>query len=178
MVSGIDIEHLKIIRESVRSHIRYAATNYKPGMKVLDIAPQVHAGAREFIPEALTLDLAPGADYQADICQNNSGVIPDGSFDIIICTEVLEHVANPFDAVKELHRLLKPGGFVFVTTPFNFRIHGPLPDNWRFTIHGLGQLFKNWLVTIEEVQSERFLMPVHYRVIAKKKWYGVNSEKN
>lgn len=169
MVSGIDLQHLQIIRESVRDHIRNAFSQfYKPGMKVLDIAPQDHAGAKEFFPEVETLDLAPGADYQADICQNNSAIIPDETFDIIICTEVLEHVANPFDAVTELHRMLKKGGLLFVTTPFNFRIHGPLPDNWRFTIHGLGQLFKGWQLAIEEVQCERFLMPVHYRVIAMK----------
>lgn len=60
-------------------------------------------------------------------CQNNSwdtkkiGIIseidsiprPDSSFDVILCTEVLEHVPNPIAAVKEFHRLLKPNGNFF-----------------------------------------------------------------
>lgn len=168
-VSKIDIKYLQQIRNSVRQHIATARLAYVDGDKVLDIAPQDHAGAKEFFDDVKTFDIKPGADYLGDICQNNSGIIPDGSFDIIICTEVLEHVANPFDAVKELKRMLKPEGHLFVTTPFNFRIHGPLPDNWRFTIHGLKELFKEWEVLIDEIPSDRFLMPVHYRVIAKKK---------
>lgn len=165
-VSEIDIEHLKIIRASVRDHTHAASKLFTKGMRVLDIAPQDHAGAKACFSHVETLDIVDGADYKADICKNNSEIITDESFDIIICTEVLEHVANPFDAVKELRRMLKTGGRLFVTTPFNFRIHGPLPDNWRFTIHGLKELFKDFTCTIEEVESERFLMPIHYRVKA------------
>lgn len=83
----------------------------------------------------------------------------------------MEHTNNPFHAVNELRRILKPNkGLVCVSTPFNFRIHGPLPDNWRFTIHGLKVLFSNF----EDVKinvlndDDRFLMPIHYTLIAKK----------
>lgn len=167
-INDIDIEHLRLIRESVRHHIHRACLCYNNGDNVLDIAPQNHLGAREFFKDVKTFDIQPGADYYGDICNNNSAIIPDGTFDIIICTEVLEHVANPFDAVKELNRMLKSGGYLFVTTPFNFRIHGPLPDNWRFTVHGLKELFKGWEVEIDGIPSDRYLMPVHYRVIARK----------
>jgi ubiquinone/menaquinone biosynthesis C-methylase UbiE len=171
-ISQQDIEHLKIIRESVRQHIKDAAEYDGAFFDVLDIAPQVHEGAKEFFKCAnvKTLDIAFGADYCADICADNSLLIPDSSFHIIICTEVLEHVSNPFAAVAEINRILKPGGRVYVTTPFNFRIHGPLPDNWRFTIHGLRQLFSNMnVLSIEEVESDRYLMPIHYRLIANKR---------
>jgi 2-polyprenyl-3-methyl-5-hydroxy-6-metoxy-1,4-benzoquinol methylase len=172
IVSQQDIEHLKIIRESVRRHIEAASYCDKYTITVLDIAPQVHAGAKEYFKNATvkTLDIEPGADYWADICNDNSGLIPDNTFDLIICTEVLEHVANPFAAVAEINRILKPGGQAYVTTPFNFRIHGPLPDNWRFTIHGLKQLFSHMEVLSieEETTGERDLMPIHYRLIARK----------
>jgi SAM-dependent methyltransferase len=171
-VSQQDIEHLKLIRESVRQHIDDASRFDLPEFKVLDIAPQVHEGAKEFFKLATikTLDIEPGADYQADICQNNAGVIPDNSIDLVICTEVLEHVSNPFAAAIEINRMLKPGGRAYVTTPFNFRIHGPLPDNWRFTVHGLKQLFSHMeILSIEEVTTkDRDLMPIHYRLIARK----------
>lgn len=171
-VSAADNEALLIIRESVRCHIEGASLHDRPGLMVLDVAPQDHKGAREYFKKATvkTLDINPGADYCADICNNNSGIIADNYFDVVICTEVLEHVTDPFAAVLELQRILKPGGQVFVTTPFNFRIHGPLPDNWRFTIHGLKQLFSAWqIVLIEEIQTpDRPLMPIHYRLIASK----------
>lgn len=172
IVSPQDFSHLKLIRESVKWHIEAAAAHDDPALQVLDIAPQVHEGAKEFfkLSTIKTLDIATGADYQADICQNNAALIPDNSFDLVICTEVLEHVANPFAAATEINRILKPGGKTYITTPFNFRIHGPLPDNWRFTIHGLGQLFSHMdILSIEEVMTEgRDLMPIHYRLIARK----------
>lgn len=97
-------------------------------------------------------------------------IIPSNFFDVIICTEVLEHTLNPFNAVNELYRILKPDGKVFVSTPFNFRIHGPLPDCWRFTEHGLRALFKDY--TSIEIYSKddenRFLMPIQYHTIATK----------
>jgi len=43
---------------------------------------------------------------------------PDGSFDAIMCVEVLEHVPSPVDALRELSRLLRPNGILIVTTPF------------------------------------------------------------
>ena len=42
-------------------------------------------------------------------------------YDIILCTEVLEHTNNPFIAVEELLRMVKKGGHIYVSTPFNFR---------------------------------------------------------
>ena len=172
-VSQQDIDHLKLIRESVRQHIK-AASEYLdiPHAHVLDVAPQVHEGAKEFFKLAtvLTLDIESGANIRADICRDNSDLISGNSIDIVICTEVLEHVSNPFAAAIEINRILKPGGKAYITTPFNFRIHGPLPDNWRFTIHGLRQLFSHMeILSIEEVTTEdRDLMPIHYRLIARK----------
>jgi ubiquinone/menaquinone biosynthesis C-methylase UbiE len=171
-VSQQDIEHLKIIRDSVRQHIKRASEHDNILLKVLDIAPQIHEGAKEYFKKGTikTLDIEPGADYCADICNVNSALIPDNSFHLIICTEVLEHVANPFAAVAEINRILSPTGQVYVTTPFNFRIHGPLPDNWRFTEHGLRQLFSGMeIISIEEeTTDDRDLMPIHYRLIARK----------
>ncbi len=43
---------------------------------------------------------------------------PDGSFDAVMCLEVLEHVPDPASALKELARLLHPGGFLIITAPF------------------------------------------------------------
>lgn len=48
---------------------------------------------------------------------------PDGSFDAIMCIEVLEHVPYPVDALRELARLLRPGGYLVLTAPFGSLTH-------------------------------------------------------
>jgi SAM-dependent methyltransferase len=42
----------------------------------------------------------------------------DASFDVILCTEVLEHVTDPVPVIREFARLLKPGGIAIITAPF------------------------------------------------------------
>jgi len=48
---------------------------------------------------------------------NHSLPYPNRSFDFIACIEGLEHLENPFNAIREFHRLLKPGGKVFLSLP-------------------------------------------------------------
>lgn len=174
-VAAIDLEHHRLLRANVVDHLASAARRFDaPGATILDIAPQDHEGARPHftLGTVRTLDIDPssGADYIADLCQDNRAVIPSGSFDVVVCTEVLEHTLNPFDAVAELHRILRPGGVAIVTTPYNFRIHGPLPDCWRFTEHGLRELFKHFaeLELGQLDDPERFLMPIQYTLVARR----------
>jgi SAM-dependent methyltransferase len=42
----------------------------------------------------------------------------DDSFDAIMCVEVLEHLPEPIEAIREFARLLKPGGYLVITAPF------------------------------------------------------------
>lgn len=49
--------------------------------------------------------------------------VPDDSFDVILCTEVFEHVPDPMAALKELARILKPGGRMFLTAPLGSGLH-------------------------------------------------------
>lgn len=56
---------------------------------------------------------------QLDIISDITNIPEPGeSFDIIMCTEVLEHLPYPSEAIKELSRLLKPGGKLIITAPF------------------------------------------------------------
>ncbi len=46
----------------------------------------------------------------------------DESFDVILCTEVIEHVANPSRLISEMGRVLKPGGTAVITAPWSLEI--------------------------------------------------------
>ena len=61
--------------------------------------------------------------------------VPSGSFDLVICTEVLEHSKYPESILSEIHRVLKPNGTLILTTPFIYPIHGAPNDFRRFTPH-------------------------------------------
>lgn len=171
----MDKKYFELLREDVSSLLSKVGETFdKVNIRVLDIAPQDHEGANPYFKLATveTLDIDPnsGATYIADLCIENSDVIPAENFDVVICTEVLEHTLQPFKAVEEIKRILKKGGVAAVSTPYNFRIHGPLPDCWRFTEHGLRELFKEFeIISLNQLDDEdRFLMPIHYTMIVKK----------
>jgi hypothetical protein len=173
-VSELDIRKLAELRANVARFMADCGAKYdRAGFVLLDVAPQDHEGASPYFArstiETLDIDRNSGATYIADLCATNEH-IPAGRFDGIVCTEVLEHTLNPFAAVAELLRLLKTGGMAFVTTPFNFRIHGPLPDCWRFTEHGLRALFAKFeIMELNALEDpERFLMPTQYSLVARK----------
>ena len=104
--------------------------------------------------------LDPVLDYKPDIIGDiHSLPFEDNSEEAIICIAVLEHVENPHQAAKEMHRVLKPGGYCFVYVPFLFYYHadkGYYKDYWRFTKDSLEILFKNFKV--KEIQGVRGAM--------------------
>ena len=56
-------------------------------------------------------------------CDATSIPVPDGSFDVVLCTEVLEHVPEPIAAVREFARILAAGGRLILTAPLGSGIH-------------------------------------------------------
>lgn len=73
--------------------------------------------------------------------------LPDNSEESIVCLSILEHVANPFLAASEMHRVLVPGGFCLVYVPFLFYYHaekGYYKDYWRFTEDSIREVFKQF----------------------------------
>ena len=66
--------------------------------------------------------------------------VPDGSFDAVLCTQVLEHVPDPGAVLAELHRVLAPGGSLWLTVPFVGQLHEEPYDYFRYTGYGLRSL--------------------------------------
>lgn len=64
------------------------------------------------------------------------------SFDFVVLDEILEHVERPWEAVKEVHRILKPGGCLITSSPFMIAEHKVPRDYWRFTKDGLRVLLE------------------------------------
>ena len=68
--------------------------------------------------------------------------VADGSFDVVLCTQVLEHCDDPAQAVRELRRVTAPGGRVLAST-HGVQVYHPSPEDlWRWTHVGLRRLFE------------------------------------
>ncbi|MBV8210701.1 MAG: class I SAM-dependent methyltransferase [Burkholderiaceae bacterium] len=57
------------------------------------------------------------------VCDATSIPVADASFDVIVCTEVLEHVPEPTMVLREFARILRPGGRVLLSAPLGSGIH-------------------------------------------------------
>ena len=172
-ISNFDAECYKKIRNNIDDFLEQQSKTYdKEGVQILDIAPQIHKGAKEFFVKSCikTLDInpSPNVDIVMNLCNPYQSI--QDKFDIVICTEVLEHTLKPFKAIDTIYNLLNHNGILLMSTPFNFRIHGPLPDCWRFTEHGIRALLENFeIIEIKALEDpDRFLMPLHYTTIARR----------
>ncbi|MCL5289516.1 MAG: class I SAM-dependent methyltransferase [Firmicutes bacterium] len=110
------------------------AADLSPGASVLDVGAGscpyrmffLHCDykAQDFqglTPEQLREQSGYGKiDYH---CDATNIPVPDSCYDAVLCTEMLEHVPEPINVIKEIARILKPGGKVIMTAPLGSGIH-------------------------------------------------------
>ncbi len=89
----------------------------------------------------------PTTHLQMDITQL---ACADNAFDVIICSHVLEHIPDDMAALRELYRVLKPGGWANLNVPLR---------------HGLAETFEDWSVTTPEDRLRVFGQWDHVRNI-------------
>lgn len=92
-----------------------------------------------------TVNARPDFGYELpDTIYFEGGTWPvaDGSVDVVLCTETLEHVLEPATLLDEAHRSLRPGGRLILTVPFAARWHFIPHDYWRYTPSGLYNLLR------------------------------------
>lgn len=136
----------KLPSKSVRGAIRDFVERNAPtlGCDVLECGSRIHdpiawwCSARDLAQGEWTgLDIQPGdnVDHVGDMER-----LPpswDARFTGVLCSEVLEHVRRPALALSELHRVMRPGGALIVTTLTAFPIHDFPNDYRRWTAEGL-----------------------------------------
>jgi SAM-dependent methyltransferase len=93
--------------------------------------------AAGYAPRTLDIDPCAGADYVGSV---EATGLPEQSFDLVLCTQVLEHVRRPAEALQEIRRLLTPGGHLILAVPHVWPYHPCPADYWRFTQEGVLEL--------------------------------------
>lgn len=93
---------------------------------------------------AVTKRIEKPADMHVDLYYEKINEIDSDSFEIVLCTGLLEHVPDPQRLINEFKRILKPGGKLIISASAVFSFHEG-PDNFfHFTPYGFEVLFKEW----------------------------------
>jgi SAM-dependent methyltransferase len=96
-------------------------------------------------------DIVQSSEQKADIiCEATNIPEQSAKYDVVICTQVIEHIFDHSKVFEEAYRLLKQGGYFIVSSNFVWEIHEAPYDFYRFTKYGFGQLLENAGFTIKE----------------------------
>lgn len=103
------------------------------------------AGYRTYTSEHLVqTEIAPYPNVDV-LAVNQALPFADDSFDVVLSLDVLEHVTDPFAGAREIGRVLKPGGILFINLPFLQPEHGYPHHYFNATRMGVRQLFEGIL---------------------------------
>lgn len=91
------------------------------------------------------------------ICDALNLPYKNSSFDTYFCTGVIEHVNDIQEFFQEAARVLKNGGYMYMTSPFMYREHGtPEKDYWRLTRGGFYQVAKKYGFKVKFIYANAF----------------------
>ena len=130
----------------LRRNIRDALTEQLPHFKgtLLDIGcgrmpyRSLLTSAPSQVERYIGLDIEGSPHGQHDMVFDGQTIpLPDHSVDTAMATEVLEHCPEPTRLLREIRRVLKPDGLLFITVPFFWPLHEVPYDFYRYTPHAI-----------------------------------------
>jgi SAM-dependent methyltransferase len=140
-------------REYLMDFVMRAASSVPAGALVLD------AGSSESAPyrDCFQGHRYESADFAGDpgaltyVCDLTEIPVEAARYDLVVCTQVLEHVPRPEPTLAELHRVLKPGCKLWLSTPLYYEEHMQPYDFFRYTRFGLKSLFERAGFSVDEI---------------------------
>jgi SAM-dependent methyltransferase len=96
----------------------------------------------EFCASYESLDITGSAERLDHVADLQRTGLPGAQYDSIFCSQVLHHLPEPELALREIARLLKPGGKAILSVPHLVWLHNEPHDYWRFTGYGLRHLLE------------------------------------
>ena len=150
-------DHNWLIHDCMVSFLQEAAETHAGGVLVdIGCGRKPWRGIFEaYVSQHLGVDLADSIHGTQDVDFAGTAYetgLPNAHANTVLCTEVLEHLEEPQLAIREMHRILSPGGTVILTVPFFWPIHEAPRDFYRYTEYGLRHLFEKGGFEIIEIR--------------------------
>jgi SAM-dependent methyltransferase len=172
-----------INRYAVSAFVARAAAHIPRGARVLDAGAGEGRYRRLFARhEYHAADLAVGDsdwDYSGLSAVTDLSRLPysEDTFDAVLSTQTLEHLAEPAAFLGEAARVLRPGGRLYLTAPQCFRLHQAPHDYFRYTRHGLEHLVTSAGLIVETIEPQGgyfwflgdAIRPLHRRLFGKER---------
>lgn len=144
----IDLSKIRS-RQGLYEFLNPQFSKIKSGEKVLTVGAggevnkllYEYAEKADFKVTSFDIDEDREPDILGDLHSYDFG---ENRFDTIVLSEVLEHLHSPHLGIQNVHRSLKPGGRLILTTPFIFPIHDRPYDFYRYTKYGLEHLLSGF----------------------------------
>ena len=153
---GIFFNPYFISRYAIYMELKKTASTFNSG-RVLDLGCGVRPYEGLFsVDEYIGVDIEGGGHAEdnkyCDIYYDGKTVpFPDSSFDIVLSTQVIEHVEDYDLYLSEAFRVLKAGGVLILTCPFVFEEHEKPYDFWRFSSFGITNLLEKHSFNVQRV---------------------------
>lgn len=119
--------------------------------------------ARGFAVQTLDPDLSGSPLHHAS---GERSELPAGSFELVLCTQVLEHCRDPRAVLAEMRRLLKPGGHAIISVPHVWFYHPHPEDHWRFTPEGLAALCADSALSLRRMHCQGDSVACFLQIVA------------
>jgi len=135
------------------------------GKRILEVGSKyVNGSVRPLIEKFLMPKEYTGVDIEegkfVDIILNAENLVNyfgKETFDVVISTEMLEHVSNWRNVINNLKEVLKPGGYLYLTTcSKGFPYHSHPYDFWRYEVEDMKEIFKDFEIIKLEKNHEAF----------------------
>jgi SAM-dependent methyltransferase len=170
-----------LLRSLINEHVRRAVADGKLAGRVLNISAgsidyreliESQAGARLIATDWLRAQTKVAVNVFCD-----AGALPfySGSFSAVLCTEVLEHLPKPARTLSEAFRVLAPGGYLVLTTPFMYHAHQRPYDFFRYTAAGLQVLLGEAGFVDIQIRRSGDSLAVLLHSLKMQRWRGTTS---
>lgn len=135
----------KSSKDEMTELVRLYDAKTTEGYIVLDVGSyDVNGNYRDIIPARaryIGVDAIAGPNVDVVMPSEYSLPFEDGSIDLVICGQVVEHCRNPFKLIAEVARVMKPGAELYLTAPFVWREHRYPVDTFRYLPDGFKAIF-------------------------------------